>query len=348
MSRDGNPAAAAGTAVAYRPPCVCLAELPAVVAVDARHERGHGLVRRPRLQLVVRAHALAALPALERIRRRLLLDASHRLVGGVLADLLVVGPLVVAAQVLGRQLQQVRGGDEPVRHTGAQVGVLGVLQVERQLPELGLVLLAGVAPLGAHGVLDGRGHLRGVLQASVHTRPPHAQRDGLGQQLAGAVAQGVAQRGAQKLLQGLHWGLAGSSSRRLRTPAAAGALSPSTRLAAALALAAAAAALLLDAVLLLLLSGVASAGEEPLPRAHALVRRLPDALRGSLLGHLLDGLGDVAQRPVDEQLHRKVQPAQHLERVHAAVLGRGVAVGVRRGVGRLLEQRRDLRRGARR
>ena len=57
-----------------------------------------------RLKLIIRAHSLFALAALERIRRRLLLLPAHRLVCGVLADLRVVAASLVAAQFLRGQV----------------------------------------------------------------------------------------------------------------------------------------------------------------------------------------------------------------------------------------------------
>lgn len=44
-------------------------ELPAIAALEAEYERGHGLVGGPSLELCVRAVLLSALSALEHVRR---------------------------------------------------------------------------------------------------------------------------------------------------------------------------------------------------------------------------------------------------------------------------------------
>ena len=81
------------------------AELPPVVAVDAGHERGHGLVGAPRLQLVVRALALLALAALERVRGGFLALPADGFVRGVLADGFVFGSSLRGGELFRGELE---------------------------------------------------------------------------------------------------------------------------------------------------------------------------------------------------------------------------------------------------
>ena len=146
-----------------------------------------GSSRAPRLQLVVRALALLALAALERIRGGFLFLSAHGFVRGVLADGFVFCSSLRGRELFGGEVQQRHGVDQTVRHLRAQIRVLRVSQVKRELPGLRLVLLPDVGPLVRHGALDRRRRRRAIGATGVHAGAPDAERQRLSQELACSV-----------------------------------------------------------------------------------------------------------------------------------------------------------------
>lgn len=176
--------------------CAALAELPAMSALVAQHERRHRLVGAARLNLVVGAVALATLAALEQIRFGALHGGQLCVVDRLLDEFRAQLAHLIAGHLLGRHLGQLLRGYGARHEIGAQRRILVVLEIGDARAHAILVAHVRILELGEDAVLQLFGQLVGRRTS---LRLFAVNLDGQRQHFAAFDAHGVRQTGAGRM-----------------------------------------------------------------------------------------------------------------------------------------------------